>query len=430
MITILGLLRYGIALIFGVTVSLMFTGVRSTRSNKLASSLFCVFALYIQIICWYMLGMQVTTKIYPLIVHVPLIAFISLFFKHNWLISTSSVLAAYLCCQIPRWIGTVMLAIFGNNLVDHIAYIITMCFTFLLLKKYVSTSVSNLIKRSKRTCLLFTIVPLLYYLFDYITTIYTDLLYTGAHEVVQFLPSLVCTFYFIFIIQYYNETQKQVKSQRELDMFASQLHQAKLELDNMRQIQNSTLIYRHDMRHHLSLIKSFVNEGDIHKIKDYLAITEADLDALTPMYFCENETVNLILSTFNKLAKEKDIELKIDIKLPSELEINDTELCALLSNMLENAITAAAQVEDIKLRRVYINAVVTNQKLVISTENAYTGKIEMNGELPVSNKKSDRHGFGIKSMMTIVERYNGLYSIETEGGVFILQILIPLKATV
>lgn len=427
MINILGLLRYGLALIFGVTVSLLFTGVKSTRSSKLASLSFCVFALYIQILSWYMLGMQHTKEIYPLIVHFPLIAFISIYYKQRWLISTSSVLAAYLCCQIPRWIGTVMLAILGSELIDHIAYIITMCFTLYFLKKYVANSVSHLIKRSMRSCLLFGVVPLLYYLFDYITTIYTDLLYTGAHEVVQFAPSLICALYFIFVILYYNETQKQIEAQRELDIFASQLHQAKLELDNMWQLHNNTMIYRHDMRHHLSLIRGFANDGDIQKIKEYLTNTEADIDALTPIHYCENETVNLILSTFNTQAKKEGVDLKIDVKLPNELEINDTELCALLSNMLENAITAAAQVNDIKLRKVYIHAVINNQKLLISTENAYEGTIEMDGELPKSNKKGDRHGFGIKSIMTIVERYNGLYSFETEGGVFILQILLPLK---
>jgi hypothetical protein len=428
MINILGILRYGLVLIFGVYVSLMFTGVKGTRSSKLAVSCFCVLALFVQILSWYMIGMQYTMKIYPFIIHLPLIVFISIFFKKSWLVSTSSVLAAYLCCQIPRWIGVVMFAIYASKLIDHISYIITMCFIFYFLKKYVANSVRQLIERSTRSCLLFGVVPLLYYLFDYITTIYTDLLYTGAHEVVQFSPSLICAFYFIFVILYYNETQKQIESQRELDIFASQLHQAKLELDKMWQMQNSTMIYRHDMRHHLSLIGGFVADGDIQKIKEYLASTEANIDLLTPNRYCDNEIVNLILSNFNTQAQKESVDLKIDVKLPFELEINDTELCSLLSNVLENAIAAAAQIDDKKLRRVYVHAVINNQKLVISTENAYVGKIEMDGELPKSRKKGDRHGFGIKSIMNIVERYNGLYSFETEGGVFILQILLPLKS--
>jgi hypothetical protein len=57
------------------------------------------------------------------------------------------------------------------------------------------------------------------------------------------------------------------------------------------------------------------------------------------------------------------------------------------------------------------------KKLVISTENAYVGKIEMEGELTKSKKKEAGHGFGIKSMVSILVRYGGLFSFETEGGV-------------
>ncbi len=427
MLTFLGLLRYGLVLIFGVAVSIMFTGVKSTRSNKLATICFCVATLFAQIISWYMFGMQFTTKIYPFIVHIPLILFFTIYLKLSWSISISSVLAAYLCCQIPRWIGTVMLAIFKIDIIDHIAYIIIMSIEFYFLKRHVANSVSQLISRSKKSCLIFSVVPLLYYLFDYITAIYTNLLYSGAHEVAQFSPSLISAFYFICVILYNNETQKQIESQRELDIFSAQLKQAKLELDSMLQLQNKSINYRHEIRNHLTKINDLANEGDIQSIKEYLANIKANIDTLTPINYCENETVNLILSTFVAQAINEDVELKMDIKLPNNLEVNDTELCALLSNMLDNAIDAAAQVDDKKLRKVYIQALVKDDKLLISTENAYVGEIEMDGEIPISKKKGYTQGFGIKNIITIVESYDGLYSIETDGGVFILQILIPLK---
>ena len=82
--------------------------------------------------------------------------------------------------------------------------------------------------------------------------------------------------------------------------------------------------------------------------------------------------------------------------------------------------------EEEKLRKVYIHAIINGGRLVVSTENAYVGKIDMEGELPKSNRKDAGHGFGIKSMVAIVERPGGLYSFETVGGVFILQLMLPL----
>lgn len=424
--TVIIMFRSIIVLVFGVAVSLLFAGVKLTLKGKLATTIFHIFILLIQVLCWQMLGLQTTMKLYPYITHLPTIVFLVLYFKRPWLISISSVLTAYLCCQIPRWIGSLAAAVFDNPFADHISYFVAMCFVYYFLKKYVAGSVVQLVERSTRSCLLFGAVPLLYYLFDYATTIYTNLLYSGAREAVQFTPSVICTFYLIFVLLYYNESQKQSKAQREREIFAAQFQHARVELDAMRQMHYNTMIYRHDMRHHFSLIGGFVANGDLQKIKDYLASTEAAIDALTPIRYCENETVNLILSSFKSKAEKLQLTLHADVKLPNTLEVNDTELCALLSNALENAITAVNLVEDEKLRKVYIRAVINGDKLVISTENAFVGKIDMDGDLPKSNKKDAVHGFGIKSIVAIVERHEGLYSFEMEGGVFIMQLLLPL----
>lgn len=424
--TIIVLFRSFIVLIFGLSVSIIFAVRKCSRKNILVVSLYFLILNSIQFVCWSMFGLDFTMKLYPFIIHLPNIMFISLHFKRPWLISISSTLTAYLCCQIPKWMGSVCGAILGGRFTEHIAYLIAMCVVFYFLKKYVVESALQLMERSKRSCLLFGAVPLLYYLFDYATAVYTELLYTGAPGAVQFTPSVICTFYLLFVLLYYNESQKQAQAQRERDIFEAQLTQSKMELENLRKLQYNTMIYRHDMRHHLSLIGGFAANGDLEKIKEYLASTEAEIDALTPVRFCENETVNLILSSLSQKASRMSVVLQVDAKLPGKLNINDTELCALLSNALENAITAANMVEDEKLRKVFLHAVMNNDKLLISTENAYAGRIEMDGELPKSNKKEAGHGFGVKSMIDIVERYKGLYSIETEGGIFILRLMIPL----
>lgn len=424
---IIVLFRSGIVLIFGLSVSLLFAGIKSTRKNNVATVLFCIILSAIQIISWQLFGLQTTMKLYPFITHFPIFLIIVLYFRRPWSIAASSVLAAYLCCQIPKWIGYLSAEIIGGRFTEHIAYLIVMCLVYYILKKYVADSVVQLTERSLRSCLLFGAVPLLYYLFDYATTVYTEILYTGARIAVQFTPSVLCTFYLLFVLLYYNESQKQAVAQRERDMFAAQFQNARTELYSLRQMQQNTVIYRHDMHHHLALLDRFAADGDLEKIKAYLASTEAAIDAMTPVKYCENETVNLILSSFIIKAKKADVTLHTNVDLPEELNINDTELCALLSNALENAITAAGKLNEDGLRKVYFHAVINDDKLVISTENAYEGIIEMDGDLPRSDKKEAGHGFGIKSMINISERYGGLYSFETEGGIFILRIMLPLN---
>ena len=97
---------------------------------------------------------------------------------------------------------------YHQPLADHIAYFIAMCIVYYFLQKYVANSVRQLMERSVRSCLFFAAIPLLYYLFDYATTVYTELLYTGAPVAVQFTPSAICTFYLVFVLLYYNEAEK------------------------------------------------------------------------------------------------------------------------------------------------------------------------------------------------------------------------------
>jgi len=108
------------------------------------------------------------------------------------------------------------------------------------------------------------------------------------------------------------------------------------------------------MRHHFALLQSMASKGNMEDIKEYLQTVQSDLDAITPVRFCENETVNLILSSFAAKAKQSEVRLTIDAKLPDSYPFSDTELCSLLSNTLENAIHASKQITDISKRIIHL----------------------------------------------------------------------------
>jgi two-component system sensor histidine kinase AgrC len=315
-VTKLGLIRFGFSLLFGVVLSVCFAGIDRIRKNNLAVACTCVILLVTQTVCWWFWGIELTSKLYPLIIHLPVFLFLTLFMKRPWLISAVSVLTAYLCCQVPRWIGIIFGAVFGISVVDHISYIAAVFVSYYLFRKYVAGVLLQLMEKSTRNSILLGVVPLAYYLFDYTTTIYTDLLYQGVNGVVQFMPSVLSIAYFVFIILYYIEMQKQVLAHRERDMLASQLHGAHLELVSLRKMQEMAATYRHDMRHHLAILQGMASEGNIEKIKTYLNSAQSDIDAITPIRFCENETVNLVLSTFANKAKQAGVTMTVHAELP------------------------------------------------------------------------------------------------------------------
>lgn len=421
-VTVIGLIRFGFSLLFGVAVSVLFAGIEPTRKNRLNVGFICVLFILVQSACLWLLGLDLTSKLYPLITHLPMIFVLSLYYKCPWLISTISVLTGYLCCQAPRWIGFLAGAAFGSRVADHVFYIAAVFLAYYFLKRYVVGSVQQLMVKSNKSCLLLGGVPLFYYIFDYVTTIYTDVLYSGAKWAVQFMPSTISVFYFVFVIIYYVETQKQADSQRERDMLATQFRQAQTEFASLRQIQKSAATYRHDMRHHFALLQSLASKGRIEEIQEYLQTAQSDMDAITPIRFCENETVNLILSSFAGKAKQSGIMLTVEAKLPDSLPLSDTELCSLFSNALENAIYACQNITDSNKRCIKLHMYSKNNKLCIDIRNSYQIEPVFKNGFPVSTEQG--HGFGTKSMVYIVENHSGICQFSVKDGWFVFQATI------
>ena len=133
-VTVIGLIRFGFSLIFGLMVSVLLAGIESTRKNRLIIGFICVCFLFVQLVSWWFLGIDMTSKLYPLIIHLPIIIILSLYFKCPWHISAISVLTGYLCCQVPRWIGFLAGAAFGSKIADHTFYIAAVFLSYYLLK--------------------------------------------------------------------------------------------------------------------------------------------------------------------------------------------------------------------------------------------------------------------------------------------------------
>ena len=421
-VTVIGLLRFGGSLVFGIAVSVLFAGIEPTKKYRLTTGLLCVIFLFVQTASWWLLGLDLTSKLYPLIIHLPLIVIFSLYYKRPWLISAVSVLSGYLCCQAPRWFGFLAGAALNSRLADHVFYIAAVFLFYFFLKWYVAGSVRQLMEVSTKSCLFLGGVPLFYYLFDYATAIYTDVLYRGTKWAVQFMPSTVSIFYFVFVILYYAETRKQAILQREWDMLDTQFRLAQTEFATLKQLQQNAASYRHDMRHHFALLQGLASKGHIEEIKEYLKTAQSDMDAITPIRFCKNETVNLILSAFATKAKQVGILLTLDAKLPDSLPFSDTELCSLLSNALENAIHACEHITDSKERSITLRMYSKNTKLCIDIRNSYEVEPVFHQDLPITTKQG--HGFGTKSMAHIVEKHGGVFQFVIKDGWFIFQATI------
>lgn len=178
--------------------------------------------------------------------------------------------------------------------------------------------------------LLFGSLPVTYYIFDYATTIYSDALYSGIQALNEFLPTVLITFYVLFLPAFHLQSQRQ---------------------------------------------------GAV---------------------------------------------LTVDASLPNDVAISDTELCSLLSNGLENALHAVADLPADR-KQISLYCGVRQNKLLIEIRNPCAGPIAMRDGLPVSDREG--HGYGCRSIQAIAQRNGGLCVFSAQQGQFLLQIMLPVLET-
>lgn len=310
------------------------------------------------------------------------------------------------------------LAMLLSNLISYIL--------MLLLAQLVFRKGFNylLIHGNTRLFLLFSLVPFIFYVYA-IAAANLDFsaLSSPAGYVVRFMPSIE-VFFFYFLLPYIYRTlrEKQVTESAQ-DALQQQLGSAEDRIVLLNETNTQMAVYRHDMRHQLILLDGLLADGKTEQAQEFIKTVMTDLDALTPKRFCENETVNLLCSSYAGKARHLGIQLKINALLPKNLPLSDTELCSVVSNGLENAMLAASQPE-VADKWVAFDCHVKKNKLFIQIQNSYTGQVVIRNSLPVSTQEG--HGYGCLSIQTIAQRNGGLCSFKAENGVFTLRLAFPL----
>ena len=253
-----------------------------------------------------------------------------------------SICTAYLCCQLPRWVDLVVTALTRSELIGEICYTLVIGPLFYLLYRFFVRPAYAAMMASPQSLLLFGSLPVAYYFFDYATVVYSDALYRGYGAINEFLPTALIIFYVMFLTAYHAQSSRRAQAEMQSTMLEAGLKQSQIEVDALRRAEMQTAVYQHDMRHHLNAIDGFLAAGKPQQAEEYIRKVRSDIERITPKRYCDNELVNLLCSSFAGKAQRMGVRLEVDAKLPRELSVSDTELCAVLSNALENALRAVS----------------------------------------------------------------------------------------
>ena len=423
LVDILNGVNYGLVFFFGAALSVSVAGGCRDKREWILLFTLCPLFLALQTVSWLTLGLAATKQLYPLFIHLPLLAVLVFGMKRPAAMSLVSICTGYLCCQLPRCGDIAVTAATRSPLAGQSVYTIILAPIFLFLLRYFAPAARGAMTESPRSLFLFGGLPMIYYVFDYTTAVYSDLLYSGSKVLAQMIPTVVGLFYMVYTTAYRQQLQQRSQTQMQSSLLSTQIKQAEKELASLRRSESQSVLYRHDMRHHLTVLSAFLAEGRVQQAQEYIGEVQRGIEAITPKRFCDNELVNLLCSAFSDRAERLDVRLTVKAELPPVLSIPDTELCALLSNGLENALAAAGALDENR-RWISCFCGIRASKLLIEIKNPCVGKIVMRDGLPVSQREG--HGYGCRSIQTIAQTCHGLCEFTAEDGIFTLRAAMPV----
>ena len=252
---------------------------------------------------------------------------------------------------------------------------------------------------------------LIFILFSYFSNSVTD-------PVVFALLFFTASSMFLVICELLLWADRAQRAKREEDLLTLQMESQRRQYEEIRSKYEMGRAYRHDMRHHLVALDALIQQSDSKEAAEYIQGLRGQFDQIQVETFCQNVTVNAVLSFYIRRAREAGCKVKAEVKIPEFIPFEEMDLCIVLSNALENAIHACEKLEE-KERYVKLKASFEgSQKMVISVENPCADAVEFDADGFPAAARIEGHGIGLRSIQTVVKKYNGLFSCNLEKGVF------------
>lgn len=183
---------------------------------------------------------------------------------------------------------------------------------------------------------------------------------------------------------------------------------------------------RHDIRHALVTLRGLVARGDRSAALDLIDGYVGNIGNDSVTRFCGNEAVNSLLSYYAEVAKRHEVDYKVQVSLGDAVRVSDTELCAVLGNLLDNALTAASR-GDRGSRWVQVGIATSGDAVAIVVDNGFDGLLRKEGSHYLSTKQ-DHSALGIESVRLVAEKYRGAVEFFHEDKVFHAAVMLGGQA--
>ena len=242
-------------------------------------------------------------------------------------------------------------------------------------------------------------------------------------KLVSFYDSAVVTFVFICVsvLAVYPVIFSNINSMSEAAMKREVESQnamllAQIEAENAQIAADSQS--RHDRRHHNLVMLEFARNNDVESVKKYLQnLVDGESEVWGNTRYCDHTTVNTVITVYERRARENGISVNVSAFVSNNIELLPKDLVIVIANLFENAINATSKLKNGD-KVINISIKESTHRLLIKIENSCKEKL-------VFDESS--YGIGIRSVIAITNKYDGMYDFAVEDGTFSAKISLNLQ---
>lgn len=306
---------------------------------------------------------------------------------------------------------------FQQGVVNHLFVKLLAIF---LLNIYLRRRALQSLKRVRfGTSLKLILVPLLSY---GVISLFTFRLEESPAVSMTIITTLIAVNIIVFMLYdelalFYAEQTKLITIKEKMRFYDHQMAEIVHHQDLLR-------MQQHDMRNSLLTLKAYIESGETDAaVKHIEKLGAVEVDAGE---FARTGILVVDSMVNYKLGKAKKMGAQVAFNaiVPTDIGVAAEDIAAILGNMLDNALEAIANVPQ-KERELKLGLEYNTGNLVIKMQNSYKGaRSKSNGRF-VSTKRDDlRHGYGLVSIETILEKYDGLLQCGNDERLFLTKVVM------
>lgn len=236
------------------------------------------------------------------------------------------------------------------------------------------------------------------------------------YTIYSFFDMMCC----LFLLTLQREIAQKENEQQSNEILKHILYQQKQQMKMSKETIDLINVKCHDIKNQIALLGSHVPQEEIQELKRAVNIYDT-------AFKTGNEALDVLMVEKLMLCENKNIRFDCMVEGKNLGFMKQSDIYSLFGNAIDNAIEAVDSLTDEEKRFISIKARMDKGMLVIHTENFYEGELSFYSGLPQTTKQDKRyHGFGMKSIRMITEKYGGYLSVKADKGIFTLNILLPV----